>query len=104
MTVQKNSAKRQLTTILFIVFFGFLGISMPYLIFPALFLNPDYTILTQDWSPSSNALLLGVTLAAYPLGQFIGAPILGALSDDYGRKRLLSGSLLIAALCNLLTG
>lgn len=83
---------------------GFLGISMPYLIFPALFLNPAYTILPASWSESSRALFLGVTLAAYPLGQFIGSPILGALSDDYGRKRLLQGSLLVTALCNLVTG
>ena len=77
---------------------------MPYLIFPALFLNPAYSILPGDLSQSTNAILLGITLAAYPLGQFIGSPILGALSDDYGRKPLLAGSLLVAALCNMLTG
>ena len=59
---------------------------------------------TGRLSESSHALFLGITLAAYPLGQFIGSPILGALSDDYGRKRLLSGSLLITAICNLFTG
>ncbi len=96
--------KRQFWVILLIVFLGFIGISMPYLIFPALFLNPEYSILPASWSASSHALFLGITLAAYPLGQFIGSPILGALSDDYGRKRLLTASLLIAALCNLFTG
>lgn len=96
--------KRQFWVILIIVFLGFVGISMPYLIFPALFLNPVYSILPASWSESSHALFLGITLAAYPLGQFIGSPILGALSDDYGRKRLLTGSLLITAFCNLFTG
>lgn len=96
--------QRQFWVILTIVFLGFFGISMPYLIFPALFLNPAYSILPVEWSESSHALFLGITLAAYPLGQFIGAPILGAMSDDYGRKQVLSGSLLIAAFCNLLTG
>lgn len=100
----KNKQKRQFGVILIIVFFGFVGISMPYLIFPALFLNPSYTILSADSSETYRALLLGVTLAAYPLGQFIGSPILGSLSDDYGRKRLLAGSLLVTALCNLLSG
>lgn len=87
-----------------IVFLGFIGISMPYLIFPALFLNPTYSILPASWSESSRALFLGVTLAAYPLGQFLGSPILGSLSDDYGRKRLLAASLGLSAICNLLTG
>lgn len=96
--------KRQFWVILTIVFLGFFGISMPYLIFPALFLNPVYSILPPDWSESSHALFLGITLAAYPFGQFIGAPILGALSDDYGRKQVLAGSLVIAAFCNLFTG
>lgn len=104
MSAQQKSGKRQLFTILLIVFFGFLGISMPYLLFPALFINPDYSIVPSTWSHSSHALLLGVTLAVYPLGQFFGSPILGALSDDYGRKPLLAGSLVIAAFCNLMTG
>src|SRR5476651_1246308 len=96
--------RRKFWLILMIVFLGFIGISMPYLIFPALFLNPDYSILPASWSPPSHALFLGITLAAYPLGQFIGSPILGALSDEYGRKQLLSVSLLITAVCYLFTG
>lgn len=100
----KQKQKNQFLIILLIVFLGFVGISMPYLIFPALFLNPDYSILSPEWGESSRALLLGITLAAYPLGQFIGSPILGSLSDDYGRKKLLSGSLVLSAFCNLFTG
>ncbi|MBA2368403.1 MAG: MFS transporter [Candidatus Protochlamydia sp.] len=96
--------RKQFWVILIIVFLGFLGISMPYLIFPSLFLNPAYSILDASWNESSRALLLGVTLAAYPLGQFIGSPILGSLSDDYGRKSLLWGSLLVSAVCYLLSG
>lgn len=99
-----KTQRRQFWVILLIVFLGFVGISMPYLIFPSLFLNPAYSILPNAWSENSRALLLGVTLAAYPLGQFIGSPILGALSDDFGRKPLLTWSLLISAFCNLLTG
>ena len=94
----------QLGIIIIIVFLGFLGISIPYLIFPSLFLNPDYLILPATSTESYRALCLGITLAAYPLGQFIGSPILGSLSDEYGRKPLLSGSLLIAGISNLITG
>ena len=98
------SQRKQFATVLSIVFFGFLGVSIPYLIFPALFVNPEYSILPSSWPFAYHALFLGITLAAYPFGQFLGSPILGALSDDYGRKPLLSGSLVVAAMCNLLTG
>ncbi len=104
MTNQLKTQKHQFWVILVIIFIGFIGISMPYLIFPPLFLNLDYSFLPSSWGDSSRALFLGITLAAYPLGQFIGSPILGALSDDYGRKHLLSGSLVLASLANLLTG
>ncbi len=101
---EHQTQRRQFWVILIIVFLGFLGISIPYLIFPALFLSPEYSIVPENWSQSSTTLFLGITLAAYPLGQFIGSPILGSLSDDYGRKRLLTASLLITAISNLFTG
>ena len=101
---EQKKQKRQFLVILLIVFLGFLGISMPYLIFPALFLNPAYSILPASWGTTSHAIFLGITLAAYPLGQFIGSPILGALSDDYGRKKLLAGSLVLSGIFNLITG
>lgn len=101
---ERQKQNRQYWVILTIVFLGFLGISIPYLIFPALFLNPSYSILPESWGESSRAIFLGITLAAYPLGQFIGSPILGSLSDDYGRRGLLSGSLVLAGIFNLFTG
>lgn len=104
MDCEKIQARKQLITILLIVFFGFLGISIPYLIFPALFINPEYSILPLSTPESTKAIMLGVTLASYPFGQFFGSPVLGSLSDEYGRKPLLCYSLIIAALCNLATG
>lgn len=37
----------------------------------------------------ASPFIVGVLAAAYPLMQFIGAPILGRLSDRYGRKPIL---------------
>ena len=37
----------------------------------------------------ANAFVIGLLGATYPLMQFIGAPILGRLSDQYGRKPVL---------------
>jgi MFS family permease len=99
----KHSPKRQLWMIMIIVFLGFIGLSMPYLIFPVIFLNPEYSVVPVEWTTADRGILLGITLAAYPIGQFIGSPILGALSDDYGRRKVMTISLFIAGFFNLFT-
>ena len=91
----------QLWVIISVVFFGYVGLSMPYLLFPSLFLNPDYaSFLVEGWGLSSRSILLGLTLAAYPFGQFLGSPILGVLLDEVGRRRILVLSLVGAAAVN----
>lgn len=83
----------QLWVIVLIVFMGFVGTSIAYPIFPPLFLHETTSIIPATWNVHSKSILLGVALAAYPLGQFIGAAILGSCSDRYGRKRVLMISL-----------
>ncbi|MDP3705839.1 MAG: MFS transporter [Legionellaceae bacterium] len=99
-----DTDKLQLWVILFIVFIRFVGTSIPYPIFPPLFLHPtDSSIIPADWLESTRRILLGFTLAAYPLGQFIGSPILGRFSDYYGRKKILVFSLVGGAIGYLIT-
>lgn len=86
--------KQQLWVILLIVFIGFVGASIAYPIFPPLFLHPEnHAIVPSAWNENARSVFLGFALAAYPLGQFIGSPILGGCSDRYGRKRMLILSL-----------
>ncbi len=47
---------------------------------------------------------VGLILTIYALAQFIFTPILGALSDRYGRKPIIVGSLLIEAFSFALSG
>ncbi|MES2273391.1 MAG: MFS transporter [Chlamydiota bacterium] len=54
--------------------------------------------ITSENSPFTDLLLsrhvsLGIALAAFPIGEVIGSPILGDLSDWIGRKKVLVGGL-----------
>ncbi len=76
-----------------VVFFGFVGFSMPLPILPKMFLDPQYGILPFNYSEQVKTFLLGLIMSAYPFGQLIGAPILGKCSDRWGRKKILLISL-----------
>ena len=85
-----------LITIFLTVFIDLLGIGILIPVIPQLFANPlspEY-ILAGGVSINTGYLLLGLLIAVYPLGQFIATPILGQLSDKYGRKKILALSLL----------
>ncbi len=52
----------------------------------------------------ANPTEVGLILTIYALAQFIFTPILGTLSDRFGRKPIIIGSLLIEAFSLALTG
>jgi MFS transporter, DHA1 family, tetracycline resistance protein len=72
---------RQLVVILSIVALDAVGIGLIFPILPAL--------LKELTGSSEVSLLYGVILALYALMQFIFSPVLGALSDRYGRRPVL---------------
>jgi len=76
-----------------VVFVGFLGYSLMITVFTPMILRNDNGMLPAATSSGTRSIILGLLLCVYPLGQFIGAPILGALSDRTGRKPILIGSL-----------
>lgn len=86
--------QQEFRTILLIALIGFLGTSLPYPIFPPLFL--EYSFI--DGSTAQKTFFLGLALAAYPFGQFAGSPILGGISDRYSRRSVLLWSLILASL------
>jgi DHA1 family tetracycline resistance protein-like MFS transporter len=55
-------------------------------------------------SKANNAFWYGVVACSFGAANFIGAPILGALSDRFGRRPILLTSFSVMAGCLLLTG
>ncbi len=67
-----------------------LGIIIPFV--PIIFDLKNF--FPEGVSSGTTHIVLGLLLASYPFAQFFGSPILGRLSDNHGRKRILTLSLL----------
>ncbi len=96
--MEKISAKLEgkvLPIVLFTVFIDLLGVGILIPVVPQLLANPAsaFYLLPAGWSYKDGLILLGFLTAIYPFMQFLATPILGQLSDRYGRKRLLAISL-----------
>ena len=84
---------RGLLPLYVVVFVGFLGYSLMIATFTPMLLHNDNGMLSPTSSLTERSLVLGLLLALYPFGQFLGSPVLGALSDRFGRRPVLVGSL-----------
>ncbi len=93
--VKANIMGRALPTVIFTIFLDVLGVGILLPIIPQLLGNPEsnYYLLPVGWDYKGGLILLGWLTAIYPLMQFISTPILGQLSDRYGRKKVLAISI-----------
>lgn len=85
--------KGNLLTLFAIVFLDLMGIGIMIPVLAPMMLDTTSLLVPTHWTGADRNIALGFLVATYPLAQFFGAPILGALSDHYGRKKLLSTSL-----------
>ena len=87
-----------------VVFAGFVGYSLMITVFTPMIMSNHDLLLRADAPMSKRVIVLGILLCLYPLGQFIGSPVLGALSDRFGRKPVLMISLSFTTGCYALIG
>lgn len=81
---------RALPIVIAIIFLDVLGVSILFPVLPQLIFS---IFLPKGFSFNGALILLGWLTAIFPLMQFLATPILGQLSDRYGRKPILSFSL-----------
>ncbi len=86
---------RVLISVLATVFIDLLGIGILIPVIPQLLANPSspFYLLPKGFSVSQGYILLGFLTAIFPFMQFLATPILGELSDRFGRKPVLAISL-----------
>ena len=78
------------------------GVLIP--IVPLLFTEPgsSFFILPEGLTIDQGYLLLGLLIGLYPLGQFISTPILGEISDIYGRRKVIQISIMGTIISSLI--
>ena len=85
--------KSLLYTLMLAVFLDIGNFFMPMPVYTPLFLHSP---LLQTYSFEFKSILLGTLVACYGFAQLFGAPILGELSDQYGRKKAILISMVMA--------
>lgn len=93
-----------LLSLLFTVFLDSLGFGMVFPLFSSLIVDNAAQFFSPDRSIAIRGLVLGLLISSFCLGQFFGGPLLGALSDRMGRKKILLSTLWMAALGYGLSG
>lgn len=89
-----------LPILLFTIFVDLIGFGIIIPIIPQLLANPssEFFLLKGGQSINEGYIILGYLTAIYSIAMFITAPILGQLSDRFGRKKILAICLGINAL------
>ncbi|MBI2657088.1 MFS transporter [Candidatus Woesearchaeota archaeon] len=101
-----NEKRKKIFPVLFgTLLLDMIGIGMVIPLIPILFTDPSSpSFLLSGYSQSGQYFIAGSMIALFGLMQFIAAPILGELSDIFGRKKLLVMGVAVLALSQLLFG
>jgi len=98
--------KKPILPILFLTLvLDMIGIGMLIPILPSLLIDSSSpSFILQGYSESSRYFISGLLTALFGLTLFIFAPILGELSDVYGRKKLLLTGVIVLAVAQTFFG
>jgi MFS transporter, DHA1 family, tetracycline resistance protein len=92
----RAKGRNPLLAIFSTVFIDLIGFSILIPVFPLL-IDPTpgapFRVTPAGWSPQTSLIMLGWLQAIYPFCIFLAAPILGQLSDRFGRRPILALSI-----------
>ncbi len=86
---ETGASRRDLAIITFTAFLNFTGLTLAIPVLTPLCLDGTSGILPPGSGMPARTMALGMLLGVFPLCQFFTSPLLGALSDRWGRKKIL---------------
>ena len=84
-----NKKKFMLYSICLTLFIDAIGVGLIFPILPELFMNNESGLIVGGSTWLSREVLYSISFALFPLSGIFGMPILGALSDKYGRSKII---------------
>lgn len=94
-----------LPILFFTLLLDMIGTGMVFPIIPILFTDPaSHSFLLHGYSQTMQFVIAGLVTSLFGLMQFIAAPVLGELSDVYGRKKLLTLGVGVLAISQVVFG
>lgn len=87
--IRRFFIKNPLNAIFVVILLDFLSIGLTVPILPPLFKDEARNLFQIEISQQWREILYGMLSGIFFLATFLGAPIVGALSDRYGRRKLL---------------
>ena len=102
--VNKTNSKKNLLILILIVtiIIDIMGLGLVFPMMPSLFFGTD-AVTFGDVGGDFQNWYYSMALAVWPLGLVIGGPVLGELSDKYGRKQVLMSAIFATTLAYLLS-
>lgn len=91
-----------LFTLILTFFLDNVGLFMVVPIYAPLLLDPQSAMIAATTPYFFRTVIIGSLVASYGIGQLFGGPILGELSDQFGRKKILILGLICLVLGNAL--
>jgi DHA1 family tetracycline resistance protein-like MFS transporter len=91
--MEQATKRNPILSIFITVFIDMLGVGIIIPIFAPLIVQNDLGIVPAHFSREERQVIYGFLAATFSIFQFFGAPILGALADRHGRKRVLNFTL-----------
>ncbi|MBI3050870.1 MFS transporter [Candidatus Woesearchaeota archaeon] len=96
--------KNVLLPIFLVVLLDLIGVGIIIPVLAPMFIAHDSPLLPPDTPLAARSIVFGLLLSIYPIALFFGAPILGALSDKHGRRKVLMITITATAASYILFG